>query len=166
MATCPLCGIDEDGLSLADATDAIRTFPRRYREALADVSDDVLRTQPDPDTWSMLGYAVNVREVLEVLAGSLPVVLNTPAPVLPPIDVDEVGSRRPSWVLNADLALAGITASCEDLVEQITAVPLTAWDRPFSFGDDVHTAIWIPRRAAHAGAHHLRDIARVRAAVT
>jgi len=166
MAPCPVCGIDEAGLSLVDATDAIRTFPRRYREALGDVADELLRTQPDPETWSMLGYAVHAREVLELLAGSLPVVLNSATPAFPPIDVDEVASTRPPWVLDTDLTLAGIAASSEDLVEQITAVPLAAWDRPFTIGDDAHTAIWIPRHAAHEGAHHLRDIARVRAEVT
>jgi DinB superfamily len=166
MAPCPVCGIDESTLSLAGATDAIRTFPRRYGEALAGVPDDLLRLPPDPDTWSMLEYAVHAREVLELLAGSLPMVLNTSEPAFPPIDVDDVASSRPSWVVDTELALAGITTSCEDLVAQITAVPLAAWDRPFSIGDDRHTALWIPRHAAHEGAHHLRDIARVRAAVT
>ncbi len=165
MAVCPVCGIDETAISVADATDAIRTFPRRYREALADVADDELRVQPDPGTWSMLEYAVHTREVLELLAGSLPVVLNSSAPAFPPIDVDDVASSRPSWVLDVDLTLAGINASCADLVEQITAVPVAAWDRPFTIGDDAHTAGWIPRHAAHEGAHHLRDIARVRAVV-
>ncbi len=108
-----------------------------------------------PTPPSMLGFADRAREVLELLAGSLPVVLSTPGPVFPPIDTDQVASERASWVPDADLVLAGITASCEDLVEQITAVPLTAWDRPFSIGDDAHTAIWIPRHAAHEGAHHL-----------
>jgi DinB superfamily len=166
MAKCPVCGIDEAEISIPDATDAIRTFPRRYREALADVPDDLLKVQPDPDTWSMLGYAVHAREVLELLAGSLPLVLNSSGPAFPPIDVDDVASSRPSWVLNVDLTLAGITTSCTDLVDQITSVPVAAWDRPFTIGDDAHTAGWIPRHAAHEGAHHLRDIARVRAILT
>jgi hypothetical protein len=162
MPACPVCGIDESALALGDAVDAIRTFPRRYREALVDVPDDVLRAQPEPDTWSVLGYAVHTREVLELLAGALPVVLGSSAHAFPPIDVDDVAATRPSWVLNTDLALAGITTSCEDLVSQISDVPLSAWERPFSIGDEPHTAIWIPRHAAHEGAHHLRDIARVR----
>jgi len=166
MAACPVCGFDEATLSLGDATDAIRTFARRYREALAGVADDLARQQPDPDTWSMLGYAVHAREVLELLGGSLPVVLNSSAAAFPPIDVDEVASGRPEWVLDTDLTLGGISISCEDLVEQITAVPLTGWDRPFTIGDAAYTAIWIPRHAAHEGAHHLRDIARVRAILT
>lgn len=165
MTPCLVCGMDEQSISLGDATDAIRTFPRRYRDALADVADDMLRLEPDPATWSMLGYAVHVREVLELLAGSLPMVLSGSQPAFPPIDVDDVAASRPSWVLNADLALAGITAACEDLVAQINDVPLAAWDRAFTVGDDEHTAIWIPRHATHEGAHHLRDIARVRALV-
>ncbi|MGZ8765863.1 MAG: DinB family protein [Acidimicrobiia bacterium] len=165
MAACPVCGVDEAALSVADATDAIRTFPRRYREALADVPDELLRKRPDPGTWSMLEYAVHVREVIELFTGSLPVVLGSPAPAFPPIDVDDVSASRPEWVVDVDLALGGIAASCRDLVEQIEVVPLAAWDRSFTVGDDVHTARWIPRHVAHEGVHHLRDIARVRAVV-
>lgn len=113
----------------------------------------------------MLEYAVHVREVIELLAGSLPVVLGSPAPAFPPIDVDDVAASRPEWVVDVDLALAGIAASCEELVEEIRVVPLAAWDRSFTVGDAVHTALWIPRHAAHEGVHHLRDIARVRAVV-
>ncbi len=111
----------------------------------------------------MLGYAVHAREVLELLAGSLPVVLNASAPAFPPIDVDDVATES-ARVGAQPRSRAGRDRRrrATDLVEQIAAVPLAAWDRPFTIGDDAHTAIWIPRHAAHEGAHHLRDIARVR----
>lgn len=168
MTACPVCGIDEPSISLGDATDAIRTFPRRYREALADVPHDLLGLQLVGEASSMLGHAVLAREVLELLDGYLPVVLAASKPTFPPIELDDSGDaaeRRPSWAVNADLALAGIAAACDDLVAKITDVPLGAWDRAFTIGDDRRTAIWIPRHAAHEGAHHLRDIARVRAAL-
>lgn len=168
MVVCPVCGIDETAISVADATDAIRTFPRRYREALADVADELLRLRPEAERSSMLGHAMVAREELELLAGYLPPVLSGAGPTFPPVAVDADGhlvAAGPGWAANPDLVLAGIGASCADLVEQITAVPVAAWDRPFTVGDDAHTAGWIPRHAAHLGAHHLRDIARVRAVV-
>lgn len=39
MATCPECGVDEDSIAVPDAIAAIRTFPRRYREALSGITD-------------------------------------------------------------------------------------------------------------------------------
>ena len=162
MAACPVCGVDESALTLGDATDAIRTFPRRFREGLAVVPGGLVGIRPEGEAASMLGFAVLAREQLELLAGYLPSVLAGGEPAFPP---GNVAVARPGWAVNTDLVLAGITAACDDLVAQITDVPLAAWSRPFTIGDDAHTAIWIPRRAAHDGAHHLRDLTRVHAIV-
>lgn len=168
MAACPVCGIDETAISVGDATDAIRTFPRRYREALEGAPADALVVRPAGEPASMLGYAELARQGLELLAGYLPAVLTGSEPAFPPSDLLDV-TRPPAVVpdpgIDADATLAGIEAACARLVAQIVDVPLSAWDRPFTIGDGRHTAIWIPRRAAHEGAHHLRDIARVRRSV-
>jgi hypothetical protein len=162
MSACPDCGIDEAEISVPDAILAIRTFARRYREALADVPAEQLRTRPDADTWSVLEYAVHAREVLELLSMTLPIVLEHPDSHFPPIDVTEASATRPEWVLDADLALTGIQRACDALVARADATPVAAWDRPFTVGDDRHAASWIVSHAAHEGAHHLRDIERVR----
>jgi hypothetical protein len=168
MAICPVCGIDEGELSVADATDAIRSFPRRYREGLAGVDDDVLRAVPPGEAVSMLGAAALARDELVLLAGYLPNVLTGAAPVFPPVPVDAAGhlvGATAAAEAGPDPVLSGITAACGELIEQISSVPTSGWDRPFTVGDEPRTAGWIPRHAAHEGAHHLRDIARVRAAV-
>ena len=161
MARCPVCGIDEDDISVPDAIAAIRTFPRRYREAVASVPAPALRIRPDPDTWSVLEYAVHAREVLELLAMTLPIVLEHPESHFPPIDVTEATSTRPDWVLDPDLVRAGIQQAADALVARAEAVPVAAWDRTFTIGDEAHPASWILSHAAHEGAHHLRDIERV-----
>lgn len=161
MAPCPVCGIDEDDISVPDAIAAIRSFPRRYREALAPVPPDALRTRPDPDTWSVLEYAVHAREVLELLAQTLPIVLEHPDSHFPPIDVTEATSTRPEWVLDPDLVLAGIQEATDALAARAEETPVAAWDRTFTIGDETHPASWILSHAAHEGAHHLRDIERV-----
>lgn len=161
MAPCPECGIDEADISVPDAIAAIRSFPRRYREALAVVPPAKLRTRPDPDTWSVLEYAVHAREVLELLAMTLPIVLEHPDSQFPPIDVTEATNTRPDWVLDPDLALAGIKTATDALAARADDTPWAAWDRTFRIGDDEHPASWIVSHAAHEGAHHLRDIDRV-----
>lgn len=165
MATCPDCGIDPDAISVPDAAAAIRTFPRRYREALAGVSDEELRARPEPDTWSMLEYATHVREVLELYDLALPIVLEQSRPVFPPVDVDEAAANRPEWTLDVGFTLDSITRACTSLVARAEATPWAAWERPFSIGEVEYEARLFVQKAAHEGAHHLRDLARVRASV-
>jgi DinB superfamily len=161
MAPCVGCGIDEDAISVPDALAAIRSFPRRYREALASVPEPALRSRPDPDTWSVVEYAVHAREVLELLAMSLPIVLEEPDTRFPEIDVTQASATRPDWVLDPDLVVAGITKAANALVTRGETTPWEAWDRTFMIGDTEHPASWIVAHAAHEGGHHLRDIERV-----
>ena len=165
MANCEECGIDEAGLSISDALNALRSYPRRYTEAVAGMDEDALRRRSSPEVWSVLEYLVHVREVFELLAMTLPLVLDQPGMDLPDFDAEDATATRPDWVMNPDLALDGIRTACAQLVDLGEAQRPEAWERPFSIGAVQHDAGWIPRHAAHEGAHHLRDIASVRAAV-
>jgi hypothetical protein len=160
VAPCPECGIDEAGIAVPDAVGAVRSFPRRYREVIDATPPSLLRTRPEPETWSVLEYAVHTREVLELLAGALPIVVRDPGTRFPPIDVDEAASARPDWVMDPDLALRGITDAARAIARQAESMPWSAWDRTFFIGDQEHPASWIVQHAAHEGAHHLRDIER------
>lgn len=166
MEKCDECGIDEAGLTIHDALDALRSFPRRYTEAVAGMDDESIRRRPTPEVWSALEYLVHAREVFELLAMTVPLVLDQPGLELPDIDADDAASTRPDWVMNRDLALDGIRTACATFVELGDAQQPEAWNRPFSIGRTPHDAGWLIRHAAHEGAHHLRDIANVRAAVT
>ena len=165
MANCDECGIDEAGLSISDALNALRSYPRRYTEAVAGMDEESIRRRPSPGVWSALEYLVHVREVFELLSMTLPLVLDQPGLELPDMDVDDAAATRPDWVMNVDLALDGIRTACTQLVDLGEAQRSEAWERPFSVGATPHDAGWILRHAAHEGAHHLRDIASVRAAV-
>jgi hypothetical protein len=161
MAACPVCGIDEAGMAVPDALGAIRGFPRRYREAMDSFAPARLRERPDPDTWSALEYTVHFREVLELLAMSLPIVVEERDVQFPPIDVDEAAANRPDWVMDPALAVRGISDAAAAIAQQAETMPWSAWDRTFMIGEVEHPASWIVQHAAHEGAHHLRDIAHV-----
>jgi hypothetical protein len=165
VTACTECGIDESALDVADAVNAVRTFPRRYREAL-DVDEASLLVRPGPSTWSMLEYAVHYREVLELLSAGLSEVLAKPGIHFPAVEVDDASAARPDWTLDRELTLDGIARAAEQLVARSEATPVAAWDREFMVGDDEHQARWIPQHAAHEGAHHLRDIEQVRRLVS
>jgi hypothetical protein len=167
MAPCPECGIDESAIAVPDAIAAIRSFPRRYREALDTTPPALLRVRPDADTWSVVEYAVHTREVLEVLAMALPEVLEHPDLVLPDVaDESMDGSAGgpktfPDWLTDREILLTGMTTACSRLATRAEEAPWSAWDRTFSIGDFVHPAAWIVQHAAHEGGHHLRDIEHV-----
>jgi hypothetical protein len=162
-ATCPDCGTDEEAISIRDAIATLRTLPRRYREAL-DAPEDVLDRRPSPDTWSMLEYATHSREVLDLIDHGLGEVLEHARPVFPDIDVDEVSGARPAQ--RREPVLEGIARAANALADRAETTPWAAWDRPFVLGDTEHPARWLVQHAAHEGAHHVRDIERVRAAVS
>lgn len=165
MANCDECGIDEEGLSIADAMNALRSYPRRYAEAVAGMDEESIRQRPSPDVWSVIEYLVHVREVLEILAMAVPLVLDEPGVAFPDIDVEAAATSRPAWVLDPQLALNGIAGACAQFLG-FAEESAEAWSRPFTLGTTPHEAGWIPRHAAHEGAHHLRDIASVRKAVS
>ncbi len=169
MAPCERCGLDELELPIGDAFDAFRSFPRRFTEAVAGVDDAALRVRFSPEVWSIVEYLVHVREVFELLAMSIPLVLERPGVSfpnidLPEIDVGEASASRPEWVMDRNLALDGITRACAQFLG-FADQSAEAWERSFTLGDAAHDAGWILRHAAHEGVHHLRDIAFVRAAV-
>ncbi len=151
----------EESIAVPDAILAVRTFPRRYREALARIPADQLRVRPDPQTPSVLEHAVAVAAVLEQLARALPLALDEPGIHLPSFDADASAGSRPESSLDADGALARIATACDVLATRAEATPWEAWERTFTTGADPHPASWIVQHAAVVGSQHLRDIERV-----
>lgn len=67
MSACPECGFDADTVSVPDAILTLRTFPRRWRGALAAVDEDDaqnLRRRPADGSPSALEHAEAARDAL------------------------------------------------------------------------------------------------------
>jgi hypothetical protein len=161
VASCTDCGIDEESISVSDAVSAIRTFPRRYREALARFPPDALRQRPDPESWSALEHAARARDVLQQLAAALPRVLEDPGVRFAAFDTDESAARSREPASDPELVQAGIESASEALADRADSTPWKAWEREFTAGADTHPASWIVAHAAHEGSHHLREIERI-----
>jgi hypothetical protein len=111
----------------------------------------------------MLEYATHIREVLDMLGLGLRDTLEHSRPVFPDFEVDDFGPTHA--VQGRDDVLDGITRAANALAERAEATPWAAWDRPFVLDGQERPARWLVQHAAHEGAHHLRDIDRVRDAV-
>ncbi len=159
MAGCPTCGIDESAISVHDAIDAVRTFPGRYLRAVDGRTADQL-TSSAAGGWSVLAYLVHVGDVLERIGAAVTAVLDQPGAEIASLPDETTPPSTGSAGVGA--ALDRIDAAAAALVAAAGDVSGQAWTRPFTLGGESLDAGWLVRHAAHEGAHHLRDIERVR----
>ena len=157
---CELCGVDEERLSVDDALDTIRTLGRRYREAVAGVPPAALAAHPGGDP-SILDVVVHVRETLELLGAALDVALDTHHARLPDV---AAGTSDASTVDPRDIGreLDALDDATSELAARGKRTSTLAWERTFDVDGVTRPVLWIVQHAAHEGAHHLRDLARIR----
>ena len=157
---CALCGVDEERLSVDDALDTIRTLGRRYREAVAGVPPAALAEHPDGGP-SMLDVVVHVRETLELLGAALDVALDTHHARMPDV---AAGTSDASAVDPRDVGreLDALDDAASGLASRGRRTSTLAWERTFDVDGATRPVMWIVQHAAHEGAHHLRDLARIR----
>lgn len=166
---CPECGLDYDTVSPRDAAAAVRSFPRRYREALTDLDGKdaaaTIRKRPNAETWSALEYAAHAADVLEAFGPVVQRMTQQDHPSIDFFDSDERAAERRYNEADPDTVLAQIETACKALAEVIDGVDPSAWEHTatFSWGD--RDTLTIARNAVHEGSHHLRDIEKVLEAV-
>jgi hypothetical protein len=169
---CPECGIQYDPISPADAIAAVRSFPRRYREALFGYADDVeedvdavIRRRPDATTWSALEYTAHVRDALDWTAGAISRMNREREPVIEAQDPDDRARTERYNEQDPEAVIDQLHHAADGLVRALRDVDAGDWERlgHFPWGD--RDMLTTARNAVHEGSHHLRDIDRVLRAV-
>ena len=169
---CATCGFAASRVTPEEAVVALRSFPTRWRNALAVHLDDpdpeaVLTGRPTASDWSALEHAGHVRDVLHALDIRLQRVLREDEPVLPDTHV-----TPPSGANEQGLAvvLAALTVSTDQFSQTIELTPSAAWHRRAHRAGRMITGLDLIREAVHEGGHHLRlavaTLAEVRAAAS
>ena len=155
--TCSTCGFVPDKVDPTDAVVALRSFPSRWRSALAIHLDDrdpesILTRRPTPLGWSALEHAGHVRDVLHALDIRVQRVLREDEPVLP-----ETHVTPPSGANEQGMAvvLAALTLSSDQFAETVMGIPELAWYRRGRRAGKLVSAIDLVREAVHEGSHHL-----------
>jgi len=167
---CPECGLDYDTVKPLDAINAIRSFPRRYRAALAALSRDeafdvLVRRRPVPGTWSGLEYTAHAADMIDRFAPAIRRIQVEDRPALAffdpetRVDQDRFNDRTVSRVLS-DLETA-----CADMAATLETVEAEDWTRTGRFDWGERDILTTARNAVHEGSHHLRDTERVLAQV-
>lgn len=163
---CATCGFDPATVSPSDAVVALRTFPRRWRAALAlpdDQPDDILRRRPQPDVWSALEYAAHTRDVVAVNGWAMAKALTEDHPALewPDGGGEEIVSSYAT--LDPIAVLDELAANCERVADRADRTDAGDWRRPATLRgarDEDVDALWFLHHSVHEGSHHLKDAQR------
>lgn len=163
---CPDCGLDYDTISPSDAEVAIRSYPRRFRNALAAALDDeadegLVRRRPEPATWSALEYTVHVADLYEFFAGAFRRMYDETNPTIAMWDPDERAASERYRHADPRATLDRLDAASNALVGALDRVDPEGWSRTAEFPFGSRTILQMARNAVHEGSHHLRDVDRV-----
>jgi len=165
---CAECGFDGSAISEMNAEMAIRTLGSRYDAALIGVGFDknfhtLLRQRPDPQTWSALEYAAHVRDVIALWGWALHKTLTEDRPKLPSADPDlpDRAAAEASYNTQDPITVVReLSANADRMANKVAAIGSDQWRLTAAFGDTEVTLLWIVRKVAHEGHHHLIDIQR------
>ena len=164
---CPECGLDYDTISPSDAKVALRSFPRRFRTALAgaledDADEGLVRRRPDETTWSALEYTVHVADLYELFAPAFRRMYEQDAPTITEgWDPDERVASEHYNDQDPAGALDRLDAAADALVRVLDRVDADGWSRTATFPWGERDLLMMTRNAVHEGSHHLRDVERV-----
>lgn len=171
---CPECGLDYGTLHPPFAVNTLKSFPRRYTEALesrgTEDHEKIIRTRPAPEVWSAMEYAAHVADVMEAFTTVVRRMYNEDSPDLSDAfrDQDEQAATDKYNEQDKAAVLARLADGTDRLIDAASDVDTHGWGRTatFSWGDrDLLTML---QNSVHEGIHHLRDIekglAKVRAA--
>jgi S-DNA-T family DNA segregation ATPase FtsK/SpoIIIE len=159
---CPECGLDYDTVSPADAAVAIRSYPRRYGEALDGKEDDAVRRRPEPTVWSAIEYTAHVADIFPVFTSTVRKMRTESHAVVDDFwDPDQRAAEQHYGEKAIDDVLADMRANAGALADEIEAVPSDGWTREATFPWGDRDLLTMVRNAVHEGTHHLRDVERV-----
>jgi hypothetical protein len=162
---CAECGFDATLLTTADATTALRSLGRRWREAFEDVPDEVLRRRPDPQTWSPLEYAAHTRDVLALLGHGLSEILDDARPEFPGIDPDPLGDDGSAAdhgynTLDPSRVLDSLERNASAMADRAARALPAHFSRTATVRGETVDAARILKHAVHDATHHLKDVQR------
>ena len=164
---CPECGVDYGKLHPPFAINSIKSFPRRYTEALAPASasednEQIIRTRPAEGVWSALEYTAHVADLMAPFAVVVERMHQEDNPDLSDVfwDENEKAARDKYNEQDKAAVLARLSAGVDELVKQAGKVDAHSWNRMGQFGWGDRDLLTMLQNAVHEGVHHLRDIER------
>ncbi len=140
-----MSGLDVSRLTASDCVAALRSYPRRFRAAIATIGDD------EPvDTTEAAAIADQTASTIAAAADAMRRVLTVDAPVLSALAAT---LRTPA---STEAALDHLTLECDALADAIERVDVDDWARTATASDGrTITALDVGREAVKVGADGL-----------
>lgn len=161
---CAACGFEASAISKSNAVEVILNLGSLYHTTLADSLErgvEGLRRRPDSDTWSALEYTAHMRDVIAMWGWGLHRLLTGDQPELPAVDPDlpdRVASESAYNTQDPMTVVGELTANAERMARRVKTMSAEQWHHTAQFGEMAVTPLWIVRKVAHEGHHHLLDI--------
>lgn len=164
-----MAGLDVSHLSPDDAVAALRSFPRRFRAALAAAEDDdveELAHRVGPAGTSAVDHLVDATSALMLLGRALHQVVRSQEPLLHPAVLDPTLRQwDPPPGLDVATLVDLLGDEVDDLVAEIAHVGSPDWARTGRVADGAEiTALDVVREAVRTVAEDLRGVESAMAA--
>lgn len=157
---------DVSRLGAVDLAAALRSYPRRYREAIdraarsQNLAHEEVACRPGPDGTSGIDHLLDAVSTLTLVEQALTQVLRTDDPALHPGVLDPTHRQwAPPSGLSLTTLLEMLDDQCDDLADVVDAVPSADWDRTGHIADGPEVlAVDLVREAVRVGSDNLRAL--------
>lgn len=153
---CPDCGFDASGVGRDDVAGLVTAYTQPWEGVLA--RPDVA-TRPDPATWSPLEYACHVRDVCDLFAARVQLMLDEDGARFANWDQDVTAVQSRYAEQSPSAVAAEIPVAAARLSEAYAGLSGPQWDRRgLRSNGSEFTVLSLGRYALHDLAHHLWDV--------
>jgi hypothetical protein len=156
---CAACEFDFATIEVPDALSVIVALPGEISGAVVLIPDGRLRRRPAPDVWSAMEYLCHLRDVYATYTIRLHRARTEDSPAVEPMFSDLRALRFQYSQLPLAPVLDEFEKHVAGLRDEAAMMAPEDWLRTVSRRpQEVRTAAWLVRQAAHEGRHHLADI--------
>jgi hypothetical protein len=157
---CDACGFDGSTFADADLLESLRSLGARWRQQLM-AAGVLLRSRPEPNTWSAIEYAAHRRDVTALHAYGVEQALTRDEPTYPPISDDVVNHAVGTYGdADPDDVCEELAKSAHRLAQLAGDAGVGAWTRGLTVGATRSDIRRLLEHALHDSQHHLHDVER------
>ncbi|MFQ4149322.1 DinB family protein [Arthrobacter sp. LAPM80] len=154
--SCPECGFSAATATPATAATTIPALLPRWQMALRRANAE---ERPDPGTWSVLEYGAHVRDVFDVFAARLDLMLNEDNPTFANWDQDQAALDGDYSALDPEDVSKELVHNGLDAADAFGAVPENQWQRRgLRSNGSEFTVVTLTGYFLHDLVHHLHDV--------
>jgi DinB superfamily len=153
---CPECGFDAQAFPREEIGPLLRSNAAAWRDLIASRLD--VRERPHPDKWSPLEYACHVRDVCQLYAYRLDLMLTYDAPSFLNWDQDATAVEKRYGEQEPGVVAGELVTAAAELADAFDAVHGPQWERTGDRSDGARfTVDSFARYFIHDPVHHLDD---------